>query len=58
MITIAFEIDGFKDALHLEDDNTFTETEIEAMKQIRYDNWYKLINRVVEHVDSNDNIEG
>ncbi len=29
----------FRDALHLDDDHTFTEEEIAAMKQERLDNW-------------------
>lgn len=44
MIKIDFskthEIYGtFGDALHLEDNHTFTDEEIEAMKQERFDNW-------------------
>jgi hypothetical protein len=44
MISIQFEINGYRDALHIPIDNTFTEAEIEAMKQARYDNWYAHIN--------------
>ncbi len=55
MISIPFEIKGFKDALHLPNDNTFTETEIEDMKQARYDNWYAHINGLAS-VDSNSNV--
>jgi hypothetical protein len=33
----------FRDALHLPDDHTFTDGEIEAMKQQRLDNWIALI---------------
>ena len=33
----------FSDALHLEDDHAFTDVEIEAMKQQRFDNWMALI---------------
>ena len=29
----------FADAIHLPDDHTFTDAEIEAMKQQRFDNW-------------------
>ena len=29
----------FADAIHLEDNNSFTDEEIEAMKQQRFDNW-------------------
>lgn len=34
---------SFSDALHLDDDHTFTEEEIEAMKQERFDNWLAYI---------------
>jgi len=33
----------FADALHLEDNHTFTDEEIEAMKQARFDNWVAII---------------
>jgi hypothetical protein len=33
----------FSDALHLPDDHSFTETEIEAQKQQRLDNWLAVI---------------
>ena len=36
----------FSDALHLEDDHTFTDEQIEAMKQARFDNWYAIITSV------------
>lgn len=31
------------DALHLPDDHTYTDAEIEAMKQARVDNWLQII---------------
>ena len=34
---------SFCDALHLPDDHTYTEAEIEAMKQQRLDNWIAVI---------------
>ena len=34
---------SFSDALYLDDDHTFTEEEIEAMKQQRFDNWLAYI---------------
>jgi len=43
MITIKFEINGYKDALFLADDHTLTNAEIEAMKQQRYEKWYAII---------------
>jgi hypothetical protein len=33
----------FADALHLPDDHTFTDTEIQAMKQQRVDNWIAVV---------------
>ena len=33
----------FSDALHLPDDHTFTEAEINAMQQQRFDNWIAVI---------------
>ena len=33
----------FADALHLPDDHTFTDAEIEAMKQQRLDNWVAIV---------------
>jgi hypothetical protein len=45
---IDFEFDTsygvFRDALHLLDDHTFTEEEIQAMKQQRLDNWMSIVN--------------
>jgi hypothetical protein len=47
MIKIDFEITQngytFKDAIHLPEDHQYTEAEIEAMKQARFDNWYAVI---------------
>lgn len=34
---------SFSDALHLPINHTYTEEEIEAMKQARFDNWYNMI---------------
>lgn len=33
----------FRDALHLTDDHTFNEQEIQAMKQERVDNWIAVV---------------
>lgn len=33
----------FADALHLEDSHSYTDDEIEAMKQQRFDNWVSHI---------------
>lgn len=47
MIKIDFEVskDGqvFRDAIHLPEDHTLTDAEIEAMKQARFDAWYAII---------------
>ena len=56
MIKIDFEVQNekygvYRDALHLPNDHTFSEAEIEAMKQERYDNWVNIIeNPPVEEV--------
>ena len=45
---IDFEFDTphgvFRDALHLPDDHTFSDAEIEAMKQQRLNNWLAIVN--------------
>lgn len=43
MIKIDFEINGFRDALHLADEHGLSDAEIEAMKQARYDKWDAFI---------------
>ena len=47
MIKIDFEITKdehtFKDAIHLPEDHTHTDDDIEAMKQKRFDDWYTLV---------------
>ena len=49
MITIPFEKEDdtglyvLRDALVLPDDHAFTETELEVMKQDRFDNWYLIV---------------
>lgn len=47
MIKIDFEMtDGtytYRDALHLEDDHTLSEVEIEAIKQARFDRWLAVV---------------
>jgi len=48
VITIPFEksdgINSFRDALLLDDEHLFSDAEIEAMKQQRFDNWLTIIN--------------
>lgn len=47
MVKIDFEFDSkygvFRDAIHLPEDHQFTEAEIQAMKQQRFDNWISVI---------------
>lgn len=47
IMKIDFEFDTlhgvFRDALHLPDDHTFTDDEIQAMKQQRVDNWIAVV---------------
>lgn len=38
-----------RDALHLDDDHTYTNEEIEAIKQARFDKWYTIITTPVEN---------
>jgi len=48
MIKIDFEFDTphgvFRDALHLPDDHSMTDEQIDAMKQQRVDNWLAIVN--------------
>jgi hypothetical protein len=54
MIKIDFEFQTqygvYRDALYLEDNHSFTEQEIEAMKQERVDNWIAVITAPSEEV--------
>ena len=47
MVQIIFEFETqygvFRDALHLPDDHTLTDDEIQAMKQQRLDNWIAIV---------------
>lgn len=74
MIKIDFRIDNgrysFSDALHLPVNHTYTDQEIEAMKQARFDKWVSIITAppvevpqepnpdVVDVVDTSGNTEG
>ena len=40
---IDFEINGFRDALILDDDHGMTDVELEDMKQARYDKWLAFV---------------
>lgn len=47
MVKIDFEFDTphgmYRDALYLPEDHTFTDDEIQAMKQQRVDNWIAIV---------------
>ena len=47
MIKLIFEFDTqygvYRDALYLEDNHSFTDEEVNAMKQERVDNWIAII---------------
>jgi len=72
MIKIDFKIDNgtysFSDALHLPANHTYTDQEIEVMKQARFDNWVSIITAppvevpevtdVIDVVDTSGNVEG
>lgn len=45
---------SFSDALHLPDDHTYTDAEIEIMKQQRFDNWLALITQPANVDTAND----
>lgn len=49
-MVIPFEMSNetytLRDALHLPDDHTYTELEIEAMKQERFDNWIAILTAI------------
>lgn len=65
MIKIDFEFETkygvFRDALHLPDDHSFSDSEIQQMKQQRLDNWISVIEAPpaenINEVTNNDNIE-
>lgn len=56
MIRIDFKLSDidnvytYSDAIYLEDDHSFTEDEIEAMKQARFTKWLAVITTPVEPV--------
>ena len=51
MLKIDFEINGFRDALHLADDHGLTDVEITAMQQARYDKWHEFVTNPPAVVD-------
>lgn len=48
---IDFNINGFTDALLLPDNHGLSDAEIEAMKQVRYDNWRAALTLVADDTD-------
>jgi len=61
MIKIDFEFETphgkFTDALHLPEDHTFSEAEIEAMKEQRRDNWIAIITAPAPEPEINATVE-
>jgi hypothetical protein len=61
MVHIPFEKSNgkysFTDALNLPDDHTFTEEEIEAMKQARFDRWLAIITTPATESDVSETME-
>lgn len=55
MIKIEFEMDKdgmiFRDAIVLPDDHNLTDSQIEAMKQKRFDDWYAIVTAVEEQAE-------
>jgi hypothetical protein len=55
MIKIDFEFDTpygvFRDALHLPVDHTYTDAEIQAMKEQRRDNWIAIVSAPPEPLE-------
>ena len=55
---IIFEFDTphgvFRDALYLADEHTFTDDEIQAMKQERVDNWIAVVTAVLVEAEVTD----
>ena len=64
MIQIIFEFSTqygiFRDALYLPDDHTFSDTDIEAMKQERLNNWvaFVTLQDLQEPMDMQESVNG
>jgi len=43
---------SFSDALYLDEDHTFTDDEVEAMKQERLTNWLAMVNPSPEQIEA------
>jgi len=50
--TFETEFGTFSDALYLDEDHTFTEAEVEAMKQERLTNWLAVVNPSPEQIEA------
>ena len=50
--TFETEFGAFSDALYLDEGHTFTEAEIEAMKQERLTNWLAVVNPSPEQIEA------
>lgn len=50
--TFETEFGPFSDALYLDEDHTFTEAEVEAMKQERLTNWLAMVNPSPEQIEA------
>ncbi len=61
MIKIDYEktnADGsiiFRDALYLPDDHTYTDADLDTMKQTRFDNWYAAVTAIPEPIIDTNN---
>ncbi len=62
MQTIEFEIsqDGYtlKDAIVLEDNHGLTSSEIDSIKQKRFDDWYAIVTAPQEELPEEDIVDG
>ena len=50
--TIETEFGPFSDALYLDEGHTFTDSEVEAMKQERLTNWLAVVNPSPEQIEA------
>jgi hypothetical protein len=48
LFTFDTKFGSFSDALYLDDDHSFTDSEIEAMKQERLANWLAIVDPVID----------
>lgn len=50
--TFETEFGAFSDALYLDEGHTFTDDEVEAMKQERLTNWLAMVNPSPEQIEA------